>query len=221
MKYILYLIITIVLLSCKPQKQVTQVSKNSSSFSIENNLTEVESSIINDFMDVELKDDLYKNYRELQYIIIEESFKKKKSIEAYLYSEKEWLPISKKLTRKEVEKVFFLDSLQTQKIKLELKNEEEYHWKVSDFKNIKVNLLKREELRKMIQTNTLFNDSARLVFYLLKPLIIDRNHAFLSYEIDKCNYICINMTHFTVLMKMEKGLKINIMRMGFIIKSLQ
>ena len=204
MKCILYFIITIVLLSCKLQKQATQDSKNSPSFSIENNLTEVESSIINDFINVELKGDLYKNYRELQYIIIEESFKKNKSID-YLYSEKEWLPISKKLTKKEVDKIFFLDSLQTQKIKLELKNEEEYHWKVSDFKNIKVNLLKREELRKMIQTITLFNDSARLVFYLSKPLIIDRDHAFLSYEIDKCSYICTNLTRFTVLMKMENG----------------
>ncbi len=199
MKYILYLTITIVLLSCESQKQVTQDSKNSPSFSIENNLTEVESSIINDFMDVELKESLYKYYKDFEIVVIEEAFKKTKPLSVYEFNLKYKESWGEGIT------YWILDSVQIKKIKLELEKEDINHWKVSDFKNIKVSLLKHEELRKMLQTNTLFNDSARLVFYLSKPLIIDRNHALLSYEVDKCNYICTNMTHFTVLMKMENG----------------
>ena len=95
---------------------------------------------------------------------------------------------------------YFLDTLQINKIKSELENEEIYHWKVSDFKNIKVNLLKYEELRTIINTTAYTNFSSKMIIYLSTPLIIDENNAFLSFEIGNGQRGFQSINHFTILM---------------------
>src|SRR5574343_465932 len=88
---------------------------------------------------------------------------------------------------------------QIKKIKNQLKNEDVYHWKVSDFKNLKVKILKHEELRKTTNTGEYLQNN--LIIYLSKPLIIDKNNVLISFEIGDGGFGFYPITHFTVLMR--------------------
>jgi uncharacterized protein len=183
------------LISCSVQKNNNKNVKNKATILVENDITEFESNITNEFIDAEFKKELYKSFKNIDIVVITEALKKTKPISVYEFNLKYKESWGKFINQ------WILDTVQIKKIKIELEKEEVYHWQVSDFKNIKVSLLKHEELRKKINTNTLFNDSGSLVIYLSKPLMIDKNNALISYEIMNCKYICISITHFTVLMK--------------------
>ena len=157
-----------------------------------------ESIIINDFLAAELKKDRYKNYKDFEITIIDEALKKSKAIEAYLYSYNERQSINKS---DEIKNTYFLDSLQIEKIKSELKKETISYWKISDFPKTKVNLLTNEELKKILNTGSYTNLPNRLIIHLSKPLIIDKNNALISFDIGngKFGYSAIN--HSTILMK--------------------
>jgi hypothetical protein len=64
-----------------------------------------------------------------------------------------------------------------------------------------VSLLKDEELRTIINTGVYVNLPSRLLIYLSKPLIIDENNAFISFEIGNGQLGFASINHFTVLMK--------------------
>jgi hypothetical protein len=187
--------------SCNLQKNTLENSKKQLSVPKENNLNEIEINIINDFLDTELKKERYKPYQNMQYVVIEKSIAKIKAIDTYIYSYNEWLSMNRINKIKDTENRFFLDSLRIKKLKAELENEKNYHWKVSDFKNISVSFISSNELIKMINSGYLFADSGKLLIELSTPLIIDENTAFLSYEISNCRYVCNHINHFTVLMK--------------------
>lgn len=176
-------------------------SKVSDTVTTEKNLTETESTVVNIFLDAELKKDRYKYYKGCEIFIIEEALKITKSIDTYLYSLEEWKIMNKVLKRTDSEKMYFLDSLQIKKIKLKLEKEQIYHWKVTDFKNIKVSLYKFEELRKSIRTGTSFDLPKKLIIYLTKPLIINENNALISFNIEIGDGVYSSLTHFTVLLR--------------------
>ncbi|MEZ4878120.1 MAG: hypothetical protein R2805_11285 [Flavobacterium sp.] len=52
----------------------------------------------------------------------------------------------------DVKNMYFLDNLQINKIKNNLKDEDIYRWKTTDFKKIKISLFKYEELIKATNT---------------------------------------------------------------------
>ncbi|MGQ7947585.1 hypothetical protein [Flavobacterium sp. WC2509] len=177
-------------------------SKVSDSVTTGKNLTKTESTVVNVFLDTELKKDRYKYYKECEVFVIEEALKTAKSIDTYLYSLEEWKMMNKVLKRTDSDKMYFLDSLQIKKIKLESEKEQIYHWKVTDFKNMKVNLYKYEELRKSIRTGTSLDLPKRLIIYLAKPLIINKNNALISFNIEIGDGgLYSNLTHFTVLLR--------------------
>ena len=200
MKNLIYLLFCVLLFSCSSRKNNKLNDLNSTPISIESKLTEAEGNIINDFIDIELKKERYKNYINSEIVVIEEALKKYKSIETYLYSRDEWISIDRINKMGDPQNKYFLDTLQINKIKFELENEEIYHWKVSDFKNVKVNLLKYEEFRTIINTNAYADFSSKLIIYLSSPLIIDENNAFLSFEIGNGQLGFQSINHFTVLM---------------------
>lgn len=199
MKNLLYLLFCTLLFSCSVQKNITpnNIKKNYT----ESNLTDIESNIINEFLNEELKKESYKNYKDFEIVVIEEALKKYKSIEAYQYSHDEWISMDRINKIGNIENRFFLDTLQSKKIKIELEKEEVYHWKVSDFKSIKVCLLKYEELRTIINTGTYISLPNRLIIYLSKPLIIDENNAFISFDVGNGRLGFAAINHFTVLMR--------------------
>ncbi|MDQ1164851.1 hypothetical protein [Flavobacterium sp. SORGH_AS_0622] len=189
MKKFFFILLTILFLSCSTKKQQTTKPF------IENNLTEIRSNIVNDFLDFELKTDRYTAYKNYDYIIIKEALKKRKSILAYEFSYNEFYK------RERNRNYWILDSIQIQNIKSDLANEEIYIWKGSDFKKIKVNLLNYEELKAIIKLNDYSKIEKKLIIYLSTPLIIDKDNALISFEIGNGSLGFNSITHFTVLMK--------------------
>ena len=195
MKSFSYILVCILLFSCSIQKSSNQNAVNTASISTDSNLTEIETNIANDFLDIELKKERYANYKDFEIVVIEEALKKMKPISDYEFNLK-----YKKSWGKFIDN-WILDTVQIKKIKIELEKEEVYHWKVSDFKNIKVSLLKYEELKTIINTGVYINLPRKLIIYLSKPLIIDENNAFISFEIGNGQLGFATINHFTVLMR--------------------
>ena len=184
-----------ILFSCSVQKNNKLNNTQKDLISIESKITEPEGNIINDFLEVELEKDRYKNYKDAEIVVIEEVLKKTKPISVYEFNLKYKESWGKFINN------WILDTLQIKKIKLDIENEELYYWKVSDFKNIKVSLLKYEELRTIINTGAYSNLPPRLIIYLSKPSIIDENNALVSFEIGDGQFGFASINHFTVLMK--------------------
>lgn len=163
--------------------------------STQNNLTETENNIVNDFFDAELKKDRYKNYKGYEIFIIEEAIKKSKPLSAYEFNLK-----YKQSWGKSIEN-WLLDTVQIKKIKFEIEKEEVYHWRASDFKSTKVNFYKYEELRTIINTGAYTKLPKRLIIFLSKPLIINESNALISFDIGNGELGNSAITHFTVLME--------------------
>ena len=181
-------------MSCSIKK--IENSKNVSTLKSEQNLTEIELNVVNDFIDVELKSDRYKKFKNYQYTIIEEALKKSTALYSYEYSYKNYYVLEN-----DNKKYWILDTLQVKKINEEIKNEEVFHWKMTDFKNTKVNLLKFEELRNIINTSAFITLPHRLIIFLSKPLIIDKNNALINFDIGNGDFGNYAITHFTALMR--------------------
>jgi hypothetical protein len=91
--------------------------------------------------------------------------------------------------------------LQIKKKKEEIQFEKQYYWKVSDFKKIKVVLLKHSAFREIIKSGQYINLPNRLIISLSTPLIIDDKNALISFDIGNGNLGYSEINHFTVLMK--------------------
>ena len=108
MKNILYVLFYALFFSCSTQKKNNLNEKYTAPISIERKLTSTESKIINDFIDVELKKERYKNYRDAEIVIIEEALNKHQSVETYIYSNNEWISMNKVNRREDIENQYFL-----------------------------------------------------------------------------------------------------------------
>lgn len=201
MKNLLCLSIGVLLVSCSSQKNKNSDTVFIPKVSIENKLTDTESNVINDFIDAELKKERYENYKDFEVIVIKEALKKNQCIETYQYSHNEWISMDRVNKIGDIENRYFLDDLQVKKIKLNLEKEEIYHWKVQDFNYIKVRLLTHEELRTIINIGAYGNSTRRIIIYLSRPLIIDENNAFVSFEVGNGQFGFNSINHFTVLMR--------------------
>lgn len=200
MKQIAYFILCILLFSCSIKKN--EISSKESTGSI-NNLSDTERSVINEFLESELVSDRYKYYKDYLLVIVMESLPKKKAIDSYLYTQRELLESKGLPSKKEdIEKFFFLDSLEIKKINSELENETIYHWKVSDF-NTKVTIVSDKKIIEMTNTGEYLNFSDRLIIYLSKPLILDSEKAFISFSVSRMPFNPIS--HFSALMIRENN----------------
>jgi hypothetical protein len=132
-----------------------------------------------------------------------ESLPKKKAIESYLYTQRELLESKGLPSKKEdIEKIFFLDSLEIKKINSDLENEPIYEWKVSDFNN-KVSLISDKKIIEMTNTGEYLNFPNRLIIYLSKPLMLGSKKAFISFSVSIMPFNPIS--HFSVLMINENN----------------
>lgn len=189
MKKILLIAVLLLLHSCSIFKSKEQISKNNL------NLSEAEKTIVNDFLDGELKKERYKSYKDFEIVIIEEALKKMQPISDYEFNYKYKESWGKFIDH------WILDSLQVKNIKIELEKEDIYHWKVSDFKNLNVSLLKYDLFLEKINSNKKMFKKSGFVIFLSKPLIIYDNNAFISFDFSNCNYLCNGINHLTILMR--------------------
>lgn len=189
MKYFTVFFFTIIFSSCRSQVDIKQ-----------NNIKQSENSIVNDFLDAELKNESYKKYKDYNIVIIEDAGNGIKSLNAYEYAYKDFHSNVKNVTLEDNLRLgWILDSLELKKYREKIINIESYEWKVTDFKNIKVKLLKFEELRKTTNTGKYLKNN--LIIFLSSPLLIDKNNALLSFEIGNGDLGFNSITHFTALMK--------------------
>ncbi|WP_310555470.1 hypothetical protein [Flavobacterium sp.] len=180
------------ILSCSTKKidKSNQIIKN-----ISPQLSQSETNIVSDFLNAELATERYKNYRNLEIVVIEESLKKSQSIEAYE------LNFNYKDSWGKFSNEWILDSIQLRKVKSELENESVYCWKITDFKNYKVSLMKNKTLRNIINSGEYINLPEKLILYLTKPLIIDENNALISFNIGLSKSGFGSLNHYTALMR--------------------
>lgn len=196
MKNTIIIAVLLLLHSCSSNKTKDQISKN------DVNLSETEKTIVNDFLEGELKKKRYINYKDFEIVMIEEALKKNKSLDTYLYSLDEWNTMNKIKKSDDIKNLYFLDTIQVKKIKLELENEIAYNWKVSDFKNINVKLISYEGLRKIINTGSYGPGVTKnLIVFLSRPLIIDKNNVLISFDFGNGELGNYAITHFTALMR--------------------
>lgn len=189
MKYFTVFFFTIIFSSCRSQVDIKQ-----------NNIKQSENSIVNDFLDAELKNESYKKYKDYNIVIIEDAGNGIKSLNAYEYAYKDFHSNVKNVTLEDNLRLgWILDSLELKKYREKIINIESYEWKVTDFKNIKVKLLKFEELRKTTNTGKYLKNN--LIIFLSSPLLIDKNNALLSFEIGNGDLGFNSINHFTALMK--------------------
>lgn len=200
MRQLTYFVLCILLFSCSIKKN--EISSKESTGSIDN-LSATERSIINEFLESELVSDRYKDYKDYPLVIVMESLPKKKAIESYLYTQRELLESKGLPSKKEdIEKFFFLDSLEIKKINSELENETIYHWKVSDF-NKKVSIVSDKKIIEMTNTGEYLNFQQRLIIYLSKPLMLGSKKALISFSVSIMPFNPIS--HFSVLMINENN----------------
>ncbi len=200
MRQLTYFVLCILLFSCSIKKN--EISSKESTGSIDN-LSATERSVINEFLESELVSDRYKYYKDYPLVIVMESLPKKKAIESYLYTQRELLESKGLPSKKEdIEKFFFLDSLEIKKINSELENETIYHWKVSDF-NKKVSIVSDKKIIEMTNTGEYLNFQQRLIIYLSKPLMLGSKKALISFSVSIMPFNPIS--HFSVLMINENN----------------
>lgn len=187
-----------IILSCSTRKndKSNQIIQN-----IPPQLSQLETNIVNDFLNAELATERYKNYRNLEIVVIEESLKKSQSIEAYEYTYKDWNSFGENGLLDDNERLgFILDTLQIKTLKNKYLNEVNYNWKITDFKNYKVSLMKNETLRNIIKSGEYINLPKKLIIYISKPLIVDEKNALISFNIGSSGLGFTSMNHYTALM---------------------
>lgn len=203
MKNVFYIIYFALLLSCSTQKNITTPNTTSNSNSITTTLTDIERSIINTFIDIEIKKERYIRYKDYEIVIVEEALKKTQAIDSYSFSSNEWTFTHNTDKKRDTKNWYPLNSLEVKKIKKELAQEKTYHWKTTDFENIKVSLLKYEELIKSIRKSDYLKN--KIIIYLSRPLIIDKKNALVSFEVGNGDLGFSGINHFTVLMRKVKN----------------
>lgn len=189
MKKLLFFVVISLYYSCAVHNKPVQKNHNE--------LTQIEKNIIDAFLDAELDKERYYRFKNYKYVVIEEALKKSKPLSDYEFNYKYKNSWGSSITE------WILDSLQIKKLQVEIENEEVYHWKVVDFKKDIAYTFKFEELRKTTNTGEYLQN--RLIIYLSRPLIIDENNAFISFEIGNGDLGFYPITHFTVLMRKKEN----------------
>lgn len=187
------------LLSCSARKKdnINQITQT-----ISPQLTQEEINVTNDFLDAELATDRYKNYGNLEIVLIEEAGNGISNLSVYEHAYKEWHSFGEKATLEDNLRLgWILDTIQIKELKRNYIIKENYNWKISDIKNYKVSIMKNETLRDIIKSSEYINLPEKLILYLKKPLIVVGNNALISFNIGSSALGFTSMNHYTALLK--------------------
>lgn len=205
MKYTIFIILGLLLLSCSAKKneknKIAFVSDESEKVILEN-LSNDESNIINDFLDCELASERYTNKINNEIIVIEDAGNGIENLLAYEYSYRDFHSYGNKATAEDNERLgWILDSVQIKELKNKYSDKKDYHWKSSDIKNFKVSIMKGDTLRNYLKKDRFLELSEKLVLFINKPLMIDENKAFISIATRKGFLFGSAINNYTALMK--------------------
>ena len=187
------------ILSCSTRKNDISIQENQN---ILPQLSQEEINITNDFLDTELASDRYKNYKNLEIVLIQKAGNGTGSLLVYEYAYKDWHTFGKKGTIEDNERLgWILNTIQVKELKNKYTNVENYNWEISDIKNFKVTIMKNETLIDIIKSGEYINLPEKLILYLTKPLIIDENNILISFNIGSSRLGYTSINHYTALMR--------------------
>jgi hypothetical protein len=205
MKKIFFLLLIVVLISCTSQKTTAiyeelQLLKQLKS--IDDTLTIEESNIVNDFLNIEFASETLKYYYSLEIILIEEAGNGIENLIAYEYAYNDFHSDEKKATAEVNERLgWILDTIQIKDLKNKYSNKKQYHWKSSDIKNLKVNIMNKETFSNIIRSSEYIKLPEKIVIYITKPLMIDNNNALVSFRSGSSRLGFTTISNYTALMK--------------------
>lgn len=208
MKYTIFIILGLLLLSCSAKKneknKIAFLSEESEKVVLEN-LSNDETNIVNDFLDFELASERYKNKINNEIIVIEDAGNGIENLLAYEYAYRDFHSYGNKGTAEDNERLgWILDSLQIKELKNKYSDKKEYHWKSSDIKNFKLSIMKDDTLRNYLKKDRFLELSEKLVLFIKKPLMIDKENAFISIY-SREGFVGHNIDNYTALMKKTNG----------------
>lgn len=200
MKKVFVISIVFLALYCSVKKNDKILSETINSSVKESDITKMESDIINDFLEIELKKDRYKPYKNYPICIIKEGISRLSSliIYEYCYTDRN-LPI-KNSTNKD----WILNEVQIKNIKDTLVNTTTHNWNVSDFTIINASIIEHSELTKSIKENNYTKFSETLIINLSTPLIINDKNAFITFNSHHGWFGYSTIDRCTVLLKKNK-----------------
>lgn len=209
MKNLILIISIIICTSCLSKKRALQEKESKPLVQLKvapDTLTTEENNVVNDFLDVELASERYKNYNNLEIIIIEDAGNGIENLLAYEYAYRDFHSDGNEVTAEDNERLgWILDSLQIKELKNKYSDKKEYHWKSSDIRNFKVNIMKNDTLRNYLKKDRFIDLSEKLVLFIKKPIIIDENNAFISIATRKGFLFGSGINNYTALMKKTNG----------------
>jgi hypothetical protein len=190
-----YSLCCLLLLSCK--SKVDSTAKNIANKKSINDLYLVEKRIVNDFLEMIIKDDRYTNY---PICIMKEGISKLSSLKVYEYCYNDRnLPI-KNSTNKE----WIINDLEIKKIKDSLNDSEIHLWNISDFLDNDITILDSSELKKIIKEGSYTKSSKKTLIYLSTPLLINDNNCLMSFRSGDSSFGFQTINSYTALLKKKK-----------------
>lgn len=200
MKNLILFILFTLLFSCSIKKSYKNENTHSNLKEIE--LTFEESKIVNDFLIFELESEKYKNYKNLEIILIEEAGNGIENLDSYEYSYQDYKNYNKNISIQDKERLgWLLDSLQVIKLKEQYLLKKKYQWKKSDVKNYIVTIMKKKDFNNLIKTGKYIDLPEKIILNLKKPLIINNNSAFISLSSGNSKFGFTSLNNYTVLMR--------------------
>ncbi|MBE0393899.1 hypothetical protein HNQ02_003668 [Flavobacterium sp. 7E] len=205
MKYLIYTLLIAIFTSCTSQKKTPKIKETqplTQLQSLVDTLTIEEKNIVNDFLDIELASERYKSYNNLEIIMIEDAGNGIENLLAYEYAYRDFHSDGNEATAEDNQRLgWILDSIQIKELKNKYSDKKEYHWKSSDIRNFKVNIMKNDTLRNYLKKDRFIELSEKLVLFIKKPIIIDENNAFISITARKGFLFGSVFNNYTTLMK--------------------
>jgi len=203
MKNLLYAVLSLILFSCSAKKieSKNRIVQPQELLKTTPEILSEENNIVNDFLQIELTSDKYKSMENLEIVLIEEAKKEITNLDTYEYAYKDWHSYNIATADDNIRLGWILDSIQIRELRNNYKNDNEYHWKSSDIKNYKVTIMKHDSLTNIIKSGSYAEMPEKLILYISRPLIINKNNAFISFASGSSRFGFGEITHLTLLMK--------------------
>lgn len=203
MKYLLSTVLSLILFSCSIQKKESKnrIMQLQEQLKVTSEILFEENNIVNDFLQIELTSEKYKSMENLEIVLIEEAKNRIANLDAYEYAYKDWHSYNLATPDDNARLGWILDSIQIRELRSTYMNDDEYHWKSSDIKNYKVTIMKHDSLTNIIKSGSYTEKPEKLILYISRPLIINKNNAFISFASGSSRFGFGEITHLTLLMK--------------------
>jgi hypothetical protein len=161
--------------------------------------------IVNDFLEVELNSPSYKSKLENSIYVVDDAGNGTKNILTYEYAYNDFYNNNDEVTIDDIDRLgLILNSQQTFELKNQFLSEKKYLWKNSDFKNLKITIIKMDTLSNYLKGSEYLNLSNNIILFIQKPVMINKNDALISIY-SRIGFVGHNISNYTALMTNIEG----------------